>query len=403
MTDFIMEQELSLAPEPKIPEKTDEELAVEIVESFMAMSTAFSNAECIFECAKIAEFCQEYGIQIPESVKMITEGFVGKIIDIIATVIDWIRGLIAGFCNIFTKARLRSIIAKIKTINWKDMTNGDADRLAQSLLILSLIGGVAFVSVEFFSSMIITICNIKASENVKYDPNKCAATFQLLATTLSITTNPVNVMQMVHNVNKCVSGLKNLIHATAGDIGITALNGKTNSLLATISDAINLLIPPDNPIETGAHSMLTDDFSDTIITILTFMIETDIPHSGAGILKALNFDKTKIEELKNKNIINDDAVLAIRKCARLLAKMYDRTSACVSFIMNFDIFASGAKIDDSNKETYKANVNTLKAKTNSKNIKDPLTLPNLSNADDIDILHDAGEKVNKIKRQISSL
>lgn len=280
------------------------------------------------------------------------------------------------------------------------MTNGDADRLSQSLLTLSLIGGVAFVSVEFFSSMIIGICNFEARENVKYDPNKLAATFQLLATTLSITTNPVNVMQMVHNVNKCVSGLKNLVHATAGDIGIIALNGKTNSLLATISDAINLLIPPDNPIETGAHSMLTDDFSDTIITILTFMIETDIPHSGAGILKALNFDKTKIEELKNKNIINDDAVLAIRKCARLLAKMYDRTSACVSFIMNFDIFASGAKIDDSNKETYKANINTLKAKTNSKNIKDPLATP-LSNAEDIGIIHNAGEKVNKIKRQLS--
>lgn len=401
MTDFIMEQELSLAPEPKIPEKTDEELAVEIVESFMNMSAAFENAECMFECAKIAEFCKEYDIQIPESARIITEGFVGKIIDIIATVIDWIRGLIAGFCNIFTKARLRSIIAKIKTINWKDMTNGDADRLSQSLLTLSLIGGIAFVSVEFFSAMIITICNIEERENVKYDPNKCAATFQLLATTLSITTNPVNVMQMVHNANKCVSGLKNLIHASAGDIGIASLNGKTNFLLGKISEAINVLIPPDTPIETGAKSMVTDDFSDTIITILTFMIETDIPHSGAGILKALNFDKTKIEELKNKNIINDDAVLAIRKCARLLAKMYDRISACVSFIMNFDIFASGAKIDDSNKETYKANINTLKAKTNSKNIKDPLTSTDLSDADDISIIHNTKEKVNKMKRQLS--
>ena len=65
MTDFIMEQELSLAPEPKIPEKTDEELSVEIVESFMAMSAAFSNIECIFEYAKITEFCREYDIQIP--------------------------------------------------------------------------------------------------------------------------------------------------------------------------------------------------------------------------------------------------------------------------------------------------------------------------------------------------
>ena len=63
MTDFIMEQELSLAPEPKIPEKTDEELAVEIVESFMNMSAAFSNVECMFECVSIVDFCKENEIQ----------------------------------------------------------------------------------------------------------------------------------------------------------------------------------------------------------------------------------------------------------------------------------------------------------------------------------------------------
>lgn len=114
MTDFIMEQELSLAPEPKMPEKTDEELAVEIVESFMNMSAAFSNVECMFECAKIAEFCKEYDIQIPDSARMITEGFVGKIIDIIATVIDWIRGLIAGFVIFLQKLDFVQLLQRLK-------------------------------------------------------------------------------------------------------------------------------------------------------------------------------------------------------------------------------------------------------------------------------------------------
>ena len=115
MTDFIMEQELSLAPEPKMPEKTDEELAIEIVESFMNMSAAFSNLECILECVTIVDFCKENEIQIPESASIVAESFLDKAKDVFASIYDWFRSIIAGLCNIFTKARCQQIIAKIKS------------------------------------------------------------------------------------------------------------------------------------------------------------------------------------------------------------------------------------------------------------------------------------------------
>ena len=379
MTDFIMEQELSLAPEPQLPEKTDEELSVEIVESFMNMSAAFSNAECIFECVKIAEFCREYDIQIPETAKIITEDFkefAAKVGDVIATVIDWIRSLISGLCNIFTKARLRAVIAKIKNINWAKVDVATADTVRESMFQVALIGGITFAAVEVFSYIIDAIVNADNPQHAKLVEHKTediAQFFQTLAAILSIMTKPSNIITYTRNANKCADQFLGLIQASLGNAEAEGVSWKITKILMNISKIAKELsnVKEEDLVKKTYLFDTCATYSNGIISILTLMIEIDIPHSGAGILKSLNFDKTKIEELKSKGTIDDKAVLAIRKCARILAKAYDRVSAGVSFMLNAQLFVNDVNVNSDNKEKYKTDINNLKSRTNSKNIKEP--------------------------------
>lgn len=346
MTDFIMEQELSLAPEPKMPEKTDEELSVEIVESFMNMSAAFSNAECMFEYAKIADFCKGNELQIPTSI--VTEGFkefAAKVGDVIATIIDWIRGLIAGLCNIFTQARLKRLIAKIEAIDWDGMDKETQLKLEGSLLSLSAAGALVTAAVFGFIAILSEIDKMctNAQGEVTINKDILRPACSLLANALSNLTNPLNVIESMQSFNKSKKDILEVFNY----LGDKFIPKQATDMLDAIKD-----------IGTNVVSGL-NLARNIVVPILKLMVANNIPalfHSGSGLLLLSGFKKEKIDELKAKEILDNETILSIRKCARILAKAYDRVTTAVSIVMSFKLLKT--KVSD--KEAYKQAKSELK-------------------------------------------
>ena len=75
MTDFLQTDLIQESAVPTEPEKTDEELAMTIVESYLTMSAAFANVEKAFECASICAFCEAAEIEKPDNATVVVETF----------------------------------------------------------------------------------------------------------------------------------------------------------------------------------------------------------------------------------------------------------------------------------------------------------------------------------------
>ena len=329
MTDFIMEQELSLAPEPKIPEKTDEELAVEIVESFMNMSAAFSNIECMFEYAKIAEFCKDNKLQMPISI--VTEGFkefAAKAVDVIATVFEWIRTFIASLSNFFTKIRLKRLIAKIETIDWNGMDKNVKAKLEKSLISASLLGGIVTVALFGFLKVLENLKALCTDDYGKTTISKdlLRPAIAMLADGLSTLTNPFNIIESIKNANTVKQRLLDFFNYIKMSIPPD---------YQKIFDIFDVIKNIGTEISSGVNLA-----KNIVVPILKVMLAANVPvivHNASLFLISAGFDKNAIDELKAKDILDNETVLSIRKCTRILARTYDLVTTGTTMIMSFKL------------------------------------------------------------------
>ena len=382
MTDFIMEQELSLAPEPKIPEKTDEELAVEIVESFMNMSAAFSNLECMFECVTIVDFCKEYDIQIPESALIVTESFLDKAKEVFATIYEWFRSIIAGLCNIFTKARCQKIIAKIRSYKMHGAVCMDPNTKEGQQLFGNIAGTGVFLEIlhEWLFSFITVIrcLTAESSETAPTDAYdrffnelksniKALSSFNIvkLAIKTMSTSDKDTLEKMYEDFDKQTLSSVDIVEEIAAKSNVEL--DKSNLTITNLGELAST--STINSIDLLRSFLLhRTSFDDAAIAVFEFINKFDMPHRGSKLLKELDLDKSKMQELINKNIINENIAMNIRACARGIAARYDTLTARFTSVSQFLLFTT--KKNDP--EAYKAAKNTAKSEKNTSKVSNEL-------------------------------
>lgn len=383
MTDFIMEQELSLAPEPKILEKTDEELAIEIVESFMNMSAAFSNLECILECVTIVDFCKENEIQIPKSASIVAESFLDKAKDVFASIYDWFRSIIASLCNIFTKDRCQKIIAKIKSYKMHGAVCMDPNTKEGQDLFGNIAGTGVFLETLYswlFSFITVIRClTAESSETAPVDAysrffNELKSNIKSLSSfnivklaikTMSNSSDKDALEKIYEDFDKqTLSSLdivkeiadKSNVELDKSNLTITNLGELASTAAINGSDMLRILL------------LHKTSFDDAAIAVFEFINKFDMPHRGSKLLKELDLDKSKMQELINKNIIDENIAMSIRACARGIAARYDSLTAQFTRISQFLLFTT--KKNDP--EAYKVAKNTAKSEKNTSKVSNEM-------------------------------
>lgn len=382
MTDFIMEQELSLAPEPKIPEKTDEELAIEIVESFMNMSVAFSNLECILECVTIVDFCKENEIQIPESASIVAESFLDKAKDVFASIYDWFRSIIAGLCNIFTKDRCQKIIAKIKSYKMHGAICMDPNTQEGQDLFGNIAGTGVFLETLYhwlFSFITVIRClTAESSETAPVDAYsrffnelksniKALSSFNIvkLAIKTMSTSDKNDIKNLYDDFDKQTLSSDDIVEEIAAKSNVEL--DKSNLTIANLSEITSTAAINGSDILRIVLLHKTS-FDDAAIAVFEFINKFDMPHRGSKLLKELDLDKSKMQELINKNIIDENIAMNIRACARGIAAKYDQLTARFTRISQFLLITT--KKNDP--EAYKAAKNTAKSEKNTSKVSNEM-------------------------------
>ena len=106
MSDFIMEQEIS---------NTSVDNDLQIMEGFMKVQAIGAVAECYCEHAAIADFAKEAGLNVfSESDDSLGKKMLDGVKTFFETMWRWIKALVKGVINIFTKSSLEKCIAELK-------------------------------------------------------------------------------------------------------------------------------------------------------------------------------------------------------------------------------------------------------------------------------------------------
>ena len=284
MTDFLQTDLIQESAVTTEPEKTDEELAMTIVESYLTMSAAFANAERAFECASIVAFCEAAEIEKPDNATVVVETFWDSVKNVFETIIDWFRSIISGFIGLFTSAKLQKLIAKLES-NSSLKFKADSD-----IFTMICASNLIFTMLEEFKMFIV-----------------------------DETAKPEKVRELREKLEKLAS-VKNWDKGVVKSLGLQDDEIKKLTIFWTEEDQ-------------------TEFAGSEIAEVLKKINKCDFPKRGSALLKSLKFDESKYKKTdadgNETEEIDKDTISDIKKCARLLAKLYDKITTGLVKVSDF--------------------------------------------------------------------
>ena len=312
MTDFLQTDLIQESAVPTELEKTDEELAMTIVESYLTMSAAFANVEKAFECASICAFCEAAEIEKPDNATVVVETFWDSVKNVFETVVDWFRSIISGFIGLFTSAKLQKLIAKLKTKS--DLTF----KVDSDIYTMIMASNYVFEKLEEFKRNVV-----------------------------DETAKPENIRALREELEK-VASIKNWSKGVVD---------KLDFISDTTKDLTKGILKEND----------TDSFSvSEIVEVLEKINKCDFPKRGSALLKNLKFDESKYKKTdadgNETGEIDKDTVNDIKKCARLLAKLYDKITTGLVKVSDF-AFRNESNGDEAE---YKENLEKAKQENKEK-------------------------------------
>lgn len=118
MSDFIMEQEITTSS------ANDE---VEIMEGFMRVQAIGAVAECYCEHAAIAAFSEENGLSVFSESDSVGKKMWEGVKAFFENIWEWLKALVKGVINIFTKSSIERCIAALKARQDENSSNFNLD------------------------------------------------------------------------------------------------------------------------------------------------------------------------------------------------------------------------------------------------------------------------------------
>lgn len=257
MSDFIMEQEIS---------NTSVDNDMEIMEGFMKVQAIGAVAECYCEHAAIADFAKEAGLNVfSESDDSLGKKMMDGVKTFFETMWRWVKALVKGVINIFTKSSLEKCIAELKAAQ-RDGKNTITDldvRYLDAEKVLEL--------VEKFGDTIQKGTAL-TSDTLESDFTKPA--------------------------EEWLKGFKE--HKKKDDWG-----------------AADSAYHYSDAKEVGGATQI-----ERVITVLERLQKANIPSRGSKLLKKYEFKADNYKGSDNK--VDKDLIKKIKKAANLLAKVYDK-------------------------------------------------------------------------------
>lgn len=304
MTDFV---KTKIIQESSTNEKTmtDEEIATSVLESYMSMTAAFASVDCICECVKINHFCESAEIPIPENTLPYMESFADSVHDLFEKIGEWFRTIIQGLINIFSSSKLTKLIAKLKTMDPMEEIKGGSDVFVMAC-------GTTYIveTLEGFKEALID----EIPDQKTVDEH-------------------IELYEKMNNNDYWTKGV----------------------------------IKSSNPISSSNTSQPGTITIANLITILEDINKYDIPKRGGNLLKSLKFDKNKYKAKDDNGVeteeIDKNLVRSINKCARLVAKLYDKVTRGLIKVSD----KAFGKTEVKDNESYESNLK--EANENKKKIK----------------------------------
>lgn len=292
MTDFVQSKLIQESANIET-EMTEDQVAAAILESYLSMTAAFANANCICECAKIAKFCESAEVEVPDNATPYMESFWDGVVDLFEKIGEWFRTIIQGMVSLFTAGKISKLIAKLKEKDGNEEIKVDSD-----------IAAMAFGTKVIMDEL----------ENFK--------------------TKFIDEIPEQKDVDELLEKLEKMNNKDYWSKGVLA---DSNVALKDKSDLTSMTISK-------------------LITILEDINKFDIPKRGSALLKGMEFDKTKYKA-KDANgekteELDKELIRGVNKCARLIAKLYDKIT---KGLVNVSDKAYG-KTEVKDKEAYDANL-----------------------------------------------
>lgn len=306
MTDYLEEKALQESATVTSVEETEEQLAQAVLESYIAMTAAFANAECMMEHATIAAFCKEAEIETPDIVQ---ESAWDTIVNAMSDVVEWFKNLLKGFIGLFAASKITKLIAKLKQLSAAEEIKMDSDIAMMAFYTESM-----FDALELFNQKIIEEADDVKAEEVK---------------------NMITTMEQILDKDAWRNGALKNDETSLGSVRMKKI-AKADHI--TISE---------------------------LIETLEKINKANIPGTGSALLKSLKFDKTKYTKTDAQGNATTDVdkelVKDINKLARLIAKAYDKITS--GLIKVTDIAYGKTEVVD--KEQFKADEEAAKKDKNT--------------------------------------
>ena len=292
MTDFVQSKLIQESANIET-EMTEDQVAAAVLESYLSMTAAFANTNCICECANIAKFCESAEVEVPDNATPYMESFWDGVVDLFEKIGEWFRTIIQGMVSLFTAGKIAKLIAKLKEKDGNEEIKLDSDIVAMSYGTKVIMDKLE----EFKTKFIDEIPDQKTVDEFLAD------------------------LEKMNNKDYWSKGV-------LADSNV-ALKNKSEVTSMTISK---------------------------LITILEDINKFDIPKRGSALLKKMEFDKTKYKATdangEKTEDIDKELVRGVNKCARLIAKLYDKITKGLVSVSD----KAYGKTEVKDKEAYDANL-----------------------------------------------
>lgn len=276
MSEFIMEQEVTT-------EDINENIDVEVMESFMKMTAIAGVAECYCEHAAISAFAESEGLSVfSESDENIFKKAWGSVKSFFEMIWDWLKAIVKAVIQMITRSSLEKLIVRIK--EW--INKGVDDE------------GHKFAATDESNvpAVIIDANNVLAlveefSEYIKAGYNK-----ETMADKLN---------DFQKRAKEFVENFKNIKKEKGGT---------TDYKERTVTDSIGT--------PTGVEKKGSSSWGE-VLAVLERMQKNNIATSAHKLLKNLDFKKKEWKE-KDAEKYNNDDVKKVKEAAKWVAKAYDK-------------------------------------------------------------------------------
>lgn len=274
MTDYMQQKMIQESASVNEVEKTEEELSAAVLESYLSTTAAFAKMECVCECANIIAFCESAEVAVPAEASTYMESFWDGVKNVFETVIDWFRSVISAIIGLFASSKLQKLIAKLKQSTETEVkVDSDVGVMVNGTeLIIGLL--------EEFKQVVIDEAPIKKDV----------------------------LRQLLEELEKAAN-------TDNWSNGVMANSNPLKTKSTEVAVAIS-----------GEFMPMSD-----LISVLERINKFDVPKRGSKLLKDLKFDekayKKTDDDGNETEAVDKDMVRDIKKCSRILAKLYDKMTA----------------------------------------------------------------------------